>query len=247
MYNKECKILYDQSDRKNLIGKKVIFMEKIKCYSFLNYKEYPLREMEKRSEEFYLEMKKRQTIRQFSDRQVPRIIIENCIYAAGTGPSGANRQPWNFVVVSDPEVKRQIRKEAEKAEGEFYHQKTNLKWVEDLKPLGTNEQKPFLEIAPYLIVIFAQRYGLLADGTKRSHYYVNESVGIATGILLSALHHAGLACLTYTPSKMGFLNHILSRPSNERPFLIMVVGYPDKDAIIPKIEKKSPEQIIKFV
>ena len=222
-------------------------MEKTEFYSLLNDDEYSLREMEKRSEAFYLEMKKRRTVRQFSNCPVPRIIIENCIRAAGTAPSGANMQPWSFVVVSDPGVKRQIRQEAEKAEGEFYQKKTNLKWVEDLKPLGTNEHKPFLEIAPYLIVIFAQRYGLLPDGSKRSHYYVNESVGISTGILLSALHHAGLACLTYTPSKMGFLNHILSRPSNERPFLIMVVGYPDKDAVIPKIEKKSTEDIIKFV
>ena len=222
-------------------------MEKKEFYPLLNDDEYPLTEMKKRSEAFYLEMKKRRTVRQFSDRPVPRIIIENCIYAAGTAPSGANMQPWSFVVVSDLEVKRQIRQEAEKAERKFYNQKTNLKWVEDLKPLGTNENKPFLEIAPYLIVIFAQRYGLLPDGTKRSHYYVNESVGISTGILLSALHHAGLACLTYTPSKMGFLNHLLSRPSNERPFLIMVVGYPDKDAIIPKIEKKSAKEIIKFV
>src|SRR5665648_509507 len=203
--------------------------------------------MEKCSEEFYLEIKKRLTVRQFSDQPVPRIIIENCIRAAGTAPSGANMQPWSFVVVSDSEVKRQIRKEAEKLEREFYNKKNNLKWVEDLKPLGTNENKPFLEIAPYLIVIFAQRYSLLPDGSKRSHYYVNESVGISTGILLSALHHAGLACLTYTPSKMGFLNHILSRPSNERPFLIMVVGYPDKEAVVPKIGKKLSEEIMKFV
>ena len=222
-------------------------MEKAEFYSFPNYDEYPLREMEKRSEEFYLEMKKRRTVRQFSDRPVPRMIIENCIRAAGTAPSGANMQPWSFVVVSDPEVKRQVRKEAEKTEREFYNQRTNLKWVEDLKPLGTNENKPFLEIDRYLIFIFTQRYGLLQDGSKRSHYYVNESVGISTGILLSALHYAGLACLTYTPSKMGFLNHILSRPSNERPFLVMVVGYPDKDAVIPAIGKKSPEEIIKFV
>ena len=222
-------------------------MGKKEFYPLLNDNEYPLREMEKRSEAFYLEMKKRRTVRQFSDRPVPRIIIENCIRAAGTAPSGANMQPWSFVVVSDPEVKRQIRQEAEKAEGEFYNKKTSLKWVEDLKPLGTNEQKPFLEIAPYLIVIFAQTHGLLPDGRKRSHYYVNESVGISTGILLSALHHTGLACLTYTPSRMGFLNHLLSRPSNERPFLIMVVGYPDKDAVTPKIERKSAKEIIEFV
>jgi len=222
-------------------------MEKTEFYSLLNNDKYPLTEMEKRSEAFYLEMKKRRTVRQFSDQTVPRIIIENCIRAAGTAPSGANMQPWSFVVVSDPEVKQRIRREAEKAEREFYNKKNNLRWVEDLKPLGTNENKPFLEIVPYLIVIFAQRYGLLADGSKRSHYYVNESVGISTGILLSALHHAGLACLTYTPSKMDFLNHILSRPSNERPFLILVVGYPDKEAVIPKIGKKSLKDIMKFV
>ena len=222
-------------------------MERTEFYSHFNDDEYPLVEMEKHSEKFYLEMKKRRSVRQFSDRPIPRKIIENCVYTAGTAPSGANMQPWTFVIVSDPKVKKQIRQEAEKAEREFYHQKTNPKWVEDLQPLGTDEHKPFLEIAPYLIVIFAQRYSRLPDGSKRSHYYVNESVGIATGLLLSALHHAGLTCLTYTPSKMGFLNHILSRPSNEKPFLIVIVGYPDKDATLPEIEKKSPEEIIKFV
>lgn len=222
-------------------------MEKTNFYSLFNDDKYLLIEMEKRSEEFYLEMKKRRSVRQFSDRPIPLKIIENCVHTAGTAPSGANMQPWSFIVVSDPKVKKQIRQEAEKAEKEFYHKKANLKWVEDLKPLRTNENKPFLEIAPYLIVIFAQRYSLLPDGSKRSHYYVKESVGISTGLLLSALHHAGLACLTYTPSKMGFLNHILSRPSNEKPFLILVVGYPDKDKALPKIEKKLPEEIMKFV
>jgi len=222
-------------------------MKKVEFYPFSDYCEYPLTEMKKRSAEFYVELKKRRTVRQFSKRPVPRVMIENCIRAAGTAPSGANMQPWSFVVVGNPEVKRKIHKEAEKTEREFYHKKTNLKWVEDLKPLGTNENKPFLETAPYLIVIFAQRYGLLPDGSKRSHYYVNESVGIATGILISALHHTGLACLTYTPSKMGFLSNLLSRPSNERPFLILVVGYPDEDAVIPKIEKKSLKDISKFV
>ena len=142
-------------------------MERTEFYSHFNDDEYPLVEMEKRSEEFYLEMKKRRSVRQFSDRPIPRKIIENCVYTAGTAPSGANMQPWTFVIVSDPKVKKQIRQEAEKAEREFYHQKINPKWVEDLQPLGTDEHKPFLEIAPYLIVIFAQRYSRLPDGSKR--------------------------------------------------------------------------------
>lgn len=211
------------------------------------FNEYSIIEMEKRSEEFYLEMKKRRSVRQFSDRPVCREVIENCIRTAGTAPSGANMQPWTFVVVGDPKIKKQIRQEAEKTEREFYRKKTNSNWIADLKPLGTNENKPFLEEAPYLIAIFAQRHSFLPDGNKRSHYYVNESVGISTGLLLSALHHAGLSCLTYTPSKAGFVNRILSRPSNERLFLIMVVGYPDKNIVIPELEKKSLKEIIQFI
>jgi nitroreductase len=217
-------------------------MENIDFY----FDEYSTVEMEKRSEEFYLEMKKRRSVRQFSDRPVPRKVIENCIRTAGTAPSGANMQPWTFVVVKNPQIKKQIRQEAEKAEREFYSKKSS-KWVEDLGPLGTNENKPFLEAAPYLIVIFAQRYSFFPDGTKRNHYYVKESVGISTGLLISALHHAGLTCLTYTPSKMDFLNRALSRPSNEKPFLIIVAGYPGRDVMIPKIEKKSLKEIVKFV
>ena len=222
-------------------------MTKAEFSSFTDYYEYPQEEMKKRSAEFYAEMKRRRTVRQFSDRPVPREIIENCLRTAATAPSGANMQPWSFVVVTDPDVKRQIREEAEKTEREFYRKSATRKWVEDLKLLGTNENKPFLEVAPYLIVIFAQRYGLLPGGSKKSHYYVNESVGIATGMLIAAVHHAGLVCLTYTPSKMDFLNQILSRPSNERPFLILVVGYPAKDTILPKIAKKSLQDVVKFI
>jgi len=214
---------------------------------YTDYYEYPPEEMKKRSAEFYVEMKRRRTVRQFSNRPVPREIIEDCLHTAATAPSGANMQPWSFIVVTDPNVKRQIRKEAEKTEREFYRKSATRQWLENLKPLGTNEHKPFLEVAPYLIVIFAQRYGLLPDGNKKSHYYVNESVGIATGMLITAVHHAGLVCLTYTPSKMGFLNQILSRPSNERPFLILVVGYPAKDTIIPKIHKKLLQDFAKFL
>jgi len=222
-------------------------MTKAEFSLFTDYYEYPQEEMKKRSAEFYAEMKRRRTVRQFSNRPVPREIIEDCLRTASTAPSGANMQPWSFIVVTDPDVKRQIRKEAEKTESEFYHKSATQKWVEDLKPLGTNEHKPFLEVAPYLIVIFAQCYGLLSDGSKKSHYYVNESVGIATGMLITAVHHAGLVCLTYTPSKMGFLNQILSRPSNERPFLILVVGYPAKDTIVPKIPKKLLQDFAKFL
>ncbi len=222
-------------------------MTKAEFSLYKDYYEYLQEEMKKRSAEFYAEMKRRRTVRQFSNRSVPREIIEDCLRTAATAPSGANLQPWSFIVVTDPKVKRQIRKEAEKAEREFYHKSATQKWVKDLKPLGTNEHKPFLEVAPYLIVIFAQQYGLLPDGSKKSHYYVNESVGIATGMLIAAVHHAGLVCLTYTPSKMGFLNQILSRPSNERPFLILVVGYPAKDTIIPKIPKKLLQDFAKFL
>lgn len=222
-------------------------MTKADFFSFTDNYEYSPEEMKKRSAEFYAEMKRRRTVRQFSDRPVSREIIENCLRTAATAPSGANMQPWSFVVVTDPDVKRQIREEAEKTEREFYRKSATRKWVEDLKLLGTNENKPFLEVAPYLIVIFAQRYGLLPGGSKKSHYYVNESVGIATGMLIAAVHHAGLVCLTYTPSKMDFLNQILSRPSNERPFLILVVGYPAKDTILPKIAKKSLQDVAKFI
>ena len=225
----------------------MIFMAKAEFYALKDYYEYSPGEMKKRSAEFYAEMKRRRTVRQFSDRIVPREIIENCLRTAATAPSGANMQPWSFIVVTDPAVKRQIRQDAEKTERAFYHKSANRKWVNDLEVLGTNENKSFLEVAPYLIVIFAQRYGLLPDGSKKSHYYVNESVGIATGILITALQHAGLVFLTYTPSRMGFLNQVLSRPSNERSFLMLVVGYPAKDAVLPKIDKKSLRDVAKFI
>ncbi|MBA7533104.1 Bifunctional F420 biosynthesis protein FbiB [subsurface metagenome] len=221
-------------------------MTKAEFSSFTDYYEYPQKEMKKRSAEFYVEMKRRRTVRQFSNRPVPREIIEDCLNTAATAPSGANMQPWSFVVVTDAVLKRQIRKEAEKTEREFYGKSASRQWVENLKPLGTNEHKPFLEVAPYLIVIFAQRYGLLPDGNKKSHYYVNESVGIATGMLIAAVHHAGLVCLTYTPSKMNFLNQVLSRPTNEKPFLLLVVGYPAKDTVVPEIAKKSLKDVTKF-
>ena len=222
-------------------------MTKAVFSSLTDYYEYPQEEMKKRSAEFYVEMKRRRTVRQFSNRPVPREIIDDCLKTAATAPSGANMQPWSFVVVTDAVLKRQIRKEAEKTERDFYGKSASRQWVENLKPLGTNEHKPFLEVAPYLIVIFAQRYGLLPDGNKKSHYYVNESVGIATGMLIAAVHHAGLVCLTYTPSKMNFLNQVLSRPSNEKPFLLLVVGYPAKDTVVPEIAKKSLKDVAEFL
>jgi nitroreductase len=212
-----------------------------------DYREYPVDVMARRAAEFYADMRRRRTVRDFSDRPVPRDIIEHCVLAASTAPNGANLQPWHFVIVSDPDVKRAIRVEAEREEHEFYHHKAPQEWLDALRPLGTNEHKPFLERAPYLIVIFAQSYGVLPDGRKVKHYYAQESVGIAVGMLITAVHHAGLASLTHTPSPMGFLNRVLRRPSNERPFLILVVGYPDFAATVPAITKKSIGEITTFI
>lgn len=211
------------------------------------YREYPLEEMQQRAADFYADIQRRRTVRDFSERPVPRDIIENCLLAAGTAPNGANLQPWHFVVVSSPEIKRRIRDEAEAEEREFYESRAPQEWLDALAPLGTDEHKPFLETAPYLIAIFAQSFGRLPDGRRVKHYYVSESVGIATGFLIAALHHAGLVTLTHTPSPMGFLNEILERPSNERPFLLLVVGYPAENAAVPDISKKSLAEIATFL
>ena len=211
------------------------------------YVEYAESEMVERATAYLEELRKRRTVRDFSDRPVPREVIEACILAAGTAPNGANRQPWHFAVVADPEVKRTIREAAEEEEREFYSGRAPKEWLKALEPLGTNEEKPFLERAPYLIVIFGESYALGEDGQKEKNYYVMESVGIATGMLITAIHRAGLVSLTHTPSPMGFLNEILGRPKNERPFLILVVGYPEGDATVPGIEKKSLQQICTFV
>ncbi|MEX0945290.1 MAG: nitroreductase family protein [Balneolaceae bacterium] len=219
-------------------------------YSFIlhkDYREYPVEEMKKRSAEFLQLMKRRRTIRDFSEKDVPREIIENCLQTAGTAPNGANMQPWHFVVVSDPEVKRKIREGAEKEEYDFYHKRAPEEWLEALRPFGTDDKKPFLEKAPYLIAIFSKSYGLDNEGFKRKHYYVKESVGIATGMLITALHNAGLVTLTHTPSPMGFLNEILNRPQNEKPFLLLVVGYPENGAKVPAINKKSLKEIASFI
>jgi len=211
------------------------------------YREYPVEEMQRRAVEFCAEMQRRRTVRQFSNRPVPRQIIEECLRAAASAPSGANMQPWKFIVVADPQVKNEIRQSAEIEEHEFYTQRASEEWLNAIIPLGTDENKPFLETAPYLIVIFEQIYGMAADGRKVKHYYSSESVGIATGMLITAIHHAGLVSLTHTPSPMEFLNVILRRPPNERPFLILVVGYPADDAVVPVISKKGLEEICTFI
>ena len=213
-----------------------------------HYQERPLDEMRRRVADLHTEMRRRRTVRDFSPRPVPRDIIEQALLVAGTAPSGANMQPWHFVVVGDPDIKRRIRAGAEEEEREFYRGRAPREWLEALAPLGTDEHKPFLEVAPYLIVVFALSYGVLPDGRKVKNYYVQESVGIAVGLLITALHHAGLATLTHTPSPMGFLNRILGRPANERPYLVLVTGYPADGARVPVAggRKKALDEIATF-
>lgn len=207
------------------------------------YREYPPQEMLERARAFREELQRRRTVRDYAEWPVPREVIEEAITAAGTAPNGANMQPWHFVVVTNPTLKKRIREAAEAEEKEFYEKRAPREWLDALAPLGTDEHKPFLETAPCLIAIFAQRYGTLPDGRRVRHYYVQESVGIATGMLITALHHAGLATLTHTPSPMDFLNQILDRPDNEKPFLLLVVGYPAEDAEVPAITKKPLDEI----
>jgi iodotyrosine deiodinase len=220
---------------------------KPKLIPLADYIEYPEEEMKRRAASFTDFTQRRRTIRDFSTRPVAKEIITDCIRAAATAPNGANMQPWHFVAVTDPKIKKQIREAAEVEEREFYEKRAPQEWLDALSPLGTDENKPFLEDAPCLIVIFAQSYGVLPDGRKVKNYYVAESVGIATGILVTAIHHAGLVSLTHTPSPMKFLNQILNRPAQERPFLILVVGYPAPDARVPDIRKKDLEQIATWI
>jgi iodotyrosine deiodinase len=211
------------------------------------YREYPPDEMKRRAREFYVELGRRRTVRDFSDRPVAREVIEDCLRAAGTAPSGANLQPWHFVVVGDPSIKRVIRIEAEKEEREFYERRAPPEWLEALAPLGTDPSKPFLEIAPWLIVIFGAKHSRTPQGRRVKNYYVPESVNIATGFLIAALHHAGLATLTHTPSPMGFLNRILDVDDDARPYLLLVVGYPAPECRVPAIGRKPLEAIARFV
>ena len=204
-------------------------------------------EIATRAAEFHATMARRRTVRDFSDRPVPREIIETCLRTAGSAPNGANLQPWHFVAVNDPALKRKIRLAAEAEETEFYEHRAPNEWLEALAALETDSHKPFLEIAPWLIAIFAQPYRILPDGRKLKHYYATESVGIATGFLVAAVHHAGLVSLTHTPSPMGFLNKLLHRPAHEKPFLLLVVGHPADGARVPDIQRKPLAEISSFV
>jgi len=213
----------------------------------LDFQEFTGEDMQSRSETFLNEMSKRRSIRTFSDRSVPIEIIYNCIQTAASAPSGANKQPWLFLVVKDPAMKAKIRQAAELEEKEFYRHRATKEWLEDLNQFGTDWHKPFLDIAPYLIVVFKQAYDIKDDGSQRKNYYVNESVGIASGFLLAALHHAGLATLTHTPSPMNFLGEILNRPPNEKAFLLIPVGYPAADTTVPELIKKPLEEVSTIV
>lgn len=210
------------------------------------YRRFPADEMQIRADAFAAELRRRRTVRDFSAEPVPRALLEPCLLAGASAPNGANLQPWHFVCVSDQALKREIRAAAEAEEREFYAERATPEWLEDLAPLGTDADKPFLETAPWLIAIFAQRWRPMPDGSRRANYYVPESVGIATGFLIAALHHAGLATLTHTPSPMKFLNRILGRPESEKPFLLLVVGYPAEAARVPVITKKPLEAIATF-
>jgi nitroreductase len=213
----------------------------------LDFREQAPNEMRVRASGFRDEFCRRRTVRDFSDRAVARTVIEECLLAASHAPSGANLQPWHFVVVSSPEMKRQIREAAEKEEYEFYSRRATESWLDDLAPLGTDWQKPFLETAPWLIAVFARRWGEGAGGERIKHYYVPESVGIATGLLIAALHNAGLATLTHTPSPMGFLNEACGRPASEKPYVLVVTGHAADGALVPDIARKPLAEVAHFV
>lgn len=212
-----------------------------------SYYKYSPSVMMERAASFRAYMQRRRSVRKFSNKPIPREVIEHCLLTAGSAPSGANQQPWHFVAVSDQTMKRQIREAAEKEEYDFYHGLAGDEWLEDLSCLGTDHKKPFLEEAPYLIVIFGESWGVLGNGEKKKHYYVNQSVGIAAGLLLASIHNAGLVCLPYTPSRMSFLREMLGRKKNERPFLVLVVGYPAEGVMVPILEKKTLNLISTFV
>ena len=213
----------------------------------LGWQGLPLESMHQRAGEFRDELRRRRTVRDFAPTPVPREIIEACILGAASAPSGANRQPWHFVAVGDPELKRRIREGAEEEERTFYGGRAPDDWLQALAPFGTDANKPFLEIAPWIIVVFAETVGVDEDGSPRKNYYVTESVGIATGMLIASLHHAGLATLTHTPSPMRFLNGILDRPEQERAFLLLVAGYPAPDARVPDIARKEPDEVMTII
>jgi nitroreductase len=212
----------------------------------LDFTEYPPDEMRERARAFRDQMSQRRSVREFSDRPVPQELIEEAIRTAGSAPSGANRQPWQFVAVDDPGLKSEIREAAEEEEKEFYENRVTEEWEETLAPLGTDWRKPYLETVPWIVVCFAEQYAVDADGEKTKNYYVQESVGIACGLFIAAIHHMGLATLTHTPAPMNFLQDLLDRPSNERPYILFPVGYPAEDATVPDIERKSLDEIVQW-
>lgn len=218
-------------------------MSEARFRPYHEYRELEPAAMRERARAFRLCMQSRRTVREFSPRPLPEGLIVDCLLAAGSAPSGANRQPWHFEVVGAPATKRRIRLAAEEEERAFYRERAPQEWLDALAPLGTDAEKPFLEVAPCLIAIFAERIGRLPDGRSVKNYYVNESVGIATGLLIAALQQAGLATLTHTPSPMSFLRRILGRPENERPYLLLVAGYPAEKARVPDIARKTLPEI----
>lgn len=217
-------------------------------FPFVSYSKetFDAEEMIKRSEEYYNWMDTRRSARDFSDKPVPKEVIDNIIRAASTAPSGAHKQPWTFCVVGNPELKSKIRKAAEEEEYESYNNRMPEEWLSDLRPLQTDWHKEFLEIAPWLIIVFKKIYEPSENGKKKNNYYVQESVGLASGFLLSAIHNAGLVALTHTPSPMNFLTNILERPAHEKPFLLIPVGYPAENCLVPKLERKSLEEVAKY-
>lgn len=220
----------------------------INGHPFIEYTKetYDTPEASRRSEDYFEFMDKRRTVRDFSDKPIPKELIENLIRTASTAPSGAHKQPWTFCVVSNPELKTKIRKAAEEEEKKSYEGRMTDEWLKALEPLGTNWEKPFLENAPYLIIVFKRSYNVNENGEKENNYYVSESVGLACGFLLAAIHNAGLVALTHTPSPMGFLSKILNRPENEKPFLLIPVGYPAKETYVPDIKRKSLDEVALF-
>lgn len=215
-------------------------------FVYLKHEHKTEHEMLQKSKSFYDELKKRRSVREYASMPVPRDVVENILRTASTAPSGAHKQPWHFCLVGNPEIKKQIRIEAEKEEYESYQSRMSEDWKNDLQALQTDWQKPFLEIAPYLIIVFKQVYEQKNNTEKRNNYYVNESVGIACGLLLAAIHHAGLVALTHTPSPMNFLSKILGRPENERPYLLIPIGYPAENTLVPDLERKELSEIMTY-
>ena len=213
----------------------------------LNFRSLDDKSMQDEARAFYQLMSRRRTVREFSDRDIPDLVLENVLLAAGTAPSGANMQPWHFVVVKDMTIKKRIREAAEVAERALYERRASEEWLQALAPLGTDANKPFLEKAPVLIAIFLKKFTIDESGQKLKNYYTTESVGIATGLLITALHKAGLATLTHTPSPMKFLSKILERPSHERPFLLLVCGYPADHAMVPDLKRRTLREISTFI